>query len=31
MTSLDFQGQILAHCGLITPYGNTDLGQHWLR
>ena len=22
---------ILTHCGLVTPYGNTDLGQHWLR
>ena len=22
---------ILTHCGLKTPYGNTDLGQHWLR
>ena len=19
------------HWGLVTPYGNTDLGQHWLR
>ena len=19
------------HCGLVTPYGDTDLGQHWLR
>ena len=19
------------HCGLVTPYDNTDLGQHWLR
>ena len=19
------------HCGLITPYGNMDLGQHWFR
>ena len=19
------------HCGLVTPYGNRDLGQHWLR
>ena len=18
-------------CGLMTPYGNTDIGQHWLR
>ena len=21
----------LTHGGLVTPYGNTDLGQHWLR
>ena len=21
----------LTHCGLVTPYGNRDLGQHWLR
>ena len=21
----------LSHCGLVTPYGNRDLGQHWLR
>ena len=21
----------LTHCGLVTPYGNIDLGQHWLR
>ena len=20
----------LTHCGLVTPYGNLDLGQHWL-
>ena len=20
----------LTHCGLVTPYGDTDLGQHWL-
>ena len=19
------------HCGLVTPYGDTDLGQHWFR
>ena len=19
------------HCGLVTPYGGRDLGQHWLR
>ena len=22
---------ILTHCGLMTPYGDRDLGQHWLR
>ena len=21
----------LTHCGLMTPYGDRDLGQHWLR
>ena len=21
----------LTHCGLVTPYGGGDLGQHWLR
>ena len=21
----------LTHCGLVTPYGNKDLGQHWLK
>ena len=21
----------LTPCGLMTPYGDTDLGQHWLR
>ena len=21
----------LTHCGLVTPYGHIDLGQHWLR
>ena len=21
----------LTHCGLVTPYGERDLGQHWLR
>ena len=21
----------LTHCGLVMPYGNRDLGQHWLR
>ena len=22
---------MLTHCGLVTPYGDRDLGQHWLR
>ena len=22
---------VLTHCGLVTPYGNMELGQHWLR
>ena len=22
---------MFTHCGLVTPYGDTDLGQHWLR
>ena len=22
---------VLTHCGLVTPYGNRDLRQHWLR
>ena len=21
----------LTHCGLVTPYGDIDLGQHWVR
>ena len=21
----------LTHCGLVTPYGDIDLGLHWLR
>ena len=21
----------LTHCGLVVPYGNIDVGQHWLR
>ena len=24
-------GGKLTHCGLVTPYGDRDLGQHWLR
>ena len=22
---------LLTYCGLVTPYGDTNLGQHWLR
>ena len=22
---------VLTHCGLVAPYGDIDLGQHWLR
>ena len=22
---------ILTHCGLETPYGDMEMGQHWLR
>ena len=25
------QASILSHCGLVTPYDDKDLGQHWLR
>ena len=24
-------GSFLTHCGLVTPYGDSDPGQHWLR
>ena len=23
-------GPVLTHCGLVMPYGDKDLGQHWL-
>ena len=26
-----YRGPILTHCGLVAPYGNMELGQHWLR
>ena len=26
-----FKLEPLTHCGLVTPYGAIDLGQHWLR
>ena len=31
--SLDiwFLPVILTHCGLVMPYGDRDVGQHWLR
>ena len=22
---------LLTHCGLVTSYGDMDLGEHWLR
>ena len=25
-----FQGKLI-HCGLVMPYGDIDMGQHWLR
>ena len=27
----EFSFKHLTHCGQVTPYGNVDLGQHWLR
>ena len=35
MLSADWQPfcsclNVLTHCGLVIPYGNIDLGQHWL-
>ena len=29
----DFSNKVslLTHCGLVTPYGDKDLGQHWLK
>ena len=26
-----FSHKVLTHCGLMTPYGDRHLGQHWLR
>ena len=26
-----FSTRPLTHCGLVMPYGDRDLGQHWLR
>ena len=28
---LSLSHALLTHCGLVTPYGSRDLGQHWLR
>ena len=28
-TSWDDDNPSLTHCGLVTPYGDRDLGQHW--
>ena len=30
-TGCSFALVILTHCDLVTPYGDKDLGQHWLR
>ena len=29
--SNQYTNSTLTHCGLMTPFGDTDLGQHWLR
>ena len=26
-----FSDRLLTYWGLVTPYGDVDLGQHWLR
>ena len=26
-----YMNRELGHCGLVTPYGDIYLGQHWLR
>ena len=31
ITSITSSCSWLTHCGLVTPYGNIDLGQHWFR
>ena len=28
---ISLRDSCLSHCGLVTPYGVRDLGQHWLR
>ena len=28
---LHFLSFLKTHCGIVTPYGDTDLGQHWVR
>ena len=28
--NIHIKTSILTHCGLVTPYVNNDLGQHWL-
>ena len=30
-SSNELQWLDLTHCGLVTLYGDTDIGQHWLR
>ena len=31
LCSLSPRANVLTHFGLVTPYGDIDLGQHWLR
>ena len=31
MMTIMMNDDILTHCGSVTPYGNNDLGQHWLK
>ena len=31
ITEMTFVQTFLTHCGLVTPYGDMELGQHWLR
>ena len=28
---ITLKSKCLTHCGLVTPYGDINLGQHWLR
>ena len=31
MQVIEFLYHLSTHCGLVTPYDNIDLGQHWFR